>query len=124
VSVEIDQENAIHVGYAPLGHVAYAQNRDDVWTTEDIGSFEQDPRNGYPSLALDSDGGVHIAWYIHGYELDSDLPPESGRYAVLARPNDDVDQNCDGADGVDADGDGRASVETGADDLDDTVPDP
>ena len=33
---------------------------------------------------------------------------------------DDVDQNCDLADGVDADGDGHATIESGGDDCDDT----
>lgn len=33
---------------------------------------------------------------------------------------DNIDQNCDGVDGIDADGDGYASIESGGDDCDDT----
>jgi len=125
VAMEIDVEGATHIAYASYGHeyhVSYAVNRDGGWSVTDLASYEGG-LNGYASLAVDADAGVHIAWYVQRGELDPDLPPETGRYAVLARPNDGIDQNCDGVDGVDSDGDGHASVETGGDDLDDTVPD-
>ena len=55
-----------------------------------------------------------------------DLPlPRRHQRRVQQQPGlapDGVDQNCDGVDGVDADGDGHASMWTGGDDCDDDDP--
>lgn len=105
--------------------VRYATNRSGAWVTEDVG-WPLVPFNhfagGFPSMAVDPHGMVHLAWYAMA-EVGSPLEPDvHGRYGVLSRSGDGVDQNCDGVDGVDADGDGRASRESGGDDPDDSSP--
>lgn len=121
VSLAIDASGTSHIAYATTDSVRYATDRSGAWTTEQVGpSFGW--VGGWPSLALDRTGGVHVAWYVHDEEEGSDLPPQSGRYALLSRPNDGIDQNCDGIDGEDADGDRHASRQTGGDDPDDEDP--
>jgi len=105
-----------------LGSGARAEPNSRATQVELFDGLVAESQNRWPSLALDRLGGVHLAWAV----IDEDPVPYpdafSGRYAVLARPHDGVDQNCDGVDGVDADGDGHASVATGGDDVDDADP--
>ena len=59
-----------------------------------------------------------------GVTDDFDCDAEDGEiYPGAPDPyGDGVDQNCDGVDGVDADGDGYASASSGGDDCDDSSP--
>jgi len=125
VTIGVDREGILHGSFGPGFSISYATNRGGSWSTEELTVFDQatwTEEDGYPSMALDSAGGVHIVWYTANGDTTSGLPPHSGRYAVLARPNDGIDQNCDGVDGVDADRDGHPSIDTGGDDPDDADP--
>jgi len=91
---------------------------------------------GEPDLLLD--GWESVVWIVpnpaeavcttsdvdgdgtHACDGDcDDLDPDVGPDAVEST-GDGVDSNCDGVDGVDADGDGEASIATGGLDCDDT----
>lgn len=128
VSMEADPEGHLHVAYLAVDEAVEGQvglhywtNRSGDWVMEEVG-WPMAPvffDVGYPSLAVDRLGMVHLSWYAPG-EVGSPLQSDlNGRYAVLSPPRDGIDQDCDGVDGTDSDGDGRASMETGGDDPDD-----
>ena len=78
--------------------------------------------DGFDGVDLDGDGYPgNVAFnddYGHLQDCDDADPlihPEADDLV-----GDEVDQNCDGADGVDADGDGHATTGSGGDDCDDT----
>ncbi len=102
----------VHIAYADNSarDLRYAHRTGGVWATETV-----DPKGNagaYASIAVGPDDDVHIAYYE---ETDFDL-----LYATATRPEGDgIDQNCDGADGVDRDGDGFPSFSTGGQDCND-----
>ena len=59
---------------------------------------------------------------IPGDALDCDDLQSSWNPSVTDIAGDDFDQNCDGTDGLDADGDGWASIPSGGEDCDDDDP--
>lgn len=70
-----------------------------------------------PDEVLDADGdGVTVA---AGDCDDQDPLVAAGR---ADNSGNEIDEDCDGVDGVDADGDGRASVASGGEDCDDRAP--
>jgi hypothetical protein len=102
-ALAVQPGGAAHVVFAGGG---YATDLDGTWALEDASL-------GGPgaSVAVDGDRSIHVAWSVSG---------QLG-YARRVQP-DDLDQNCDGIDGVDDDHDGFASVESGGKDCDDLSP--
>ena len=92
------------------------------WTEQD-GDGDGDPScsdcdDGDASLeSLDLDGDGYST--CDGDCADGDASFSPGALDLVG---DGVDNNCDGTDGVDADGDGWANVASGGDDCDDTDP--
>ena len=122
LSAAVDPHGTVHVGYYPTASVKHAWLEDGRWQTEEVSRpFESYQYAGWPSLALDRLGGVHMAWY-QVIDDSGTFSGPVGRYAYLARPGNGIDENCDGVDGVDADGDGQASRATGGADPDDADP--
>jgi hypothetical protein len=124
VSVAVAAGGRLHVAYFTAA-VRHATERDGTWASEIVSqssSFGFGLYAGWPSLALDRLGGVHMAWYQEVDETGRQTTGPVGRYAYLAAIGNGVDENCDGVDGVDADADGHASIETGGDDPDDADP--
>ena len=58
VSVVIDDADVVHMAYG-WGGLSYATNAGGLWSTERV----SDGRSAWPSLGLDADGDVHIAFY-------------------------------------------------------------
>jgi hypothetical protein len=108
-TIALDPTDTPHVGYADLGvHVATYAN--GAWLEEAVFAGQSGSW-----LLLDGAGAGHLAWSGFAFSIGTSAHYSTNRVVVP----DGVDQNCDGIDGVDADGDGRASVWTGGDDPDD-----
>lgn len=104
ISMASDSRGAMHLAWAD-GHAHHATDVSGEWVVEELGVGAL-----YAAIAVDSFDVVHIAYAGRGIE-----------YGTL-QPIDGVDENCDGVDGVDADGDGHPSRATGGDDPDDADP--
>jgi hypothetical protein len=120
VAVVVDPEGAAHLAWLrpaaarDHGSVRYATNRDGSWQTETVSTGD-----AWVDLAVDGRGSPHVFWRTE--QRDGEPENEPASYATFSEL-DGIDENCDGVDGVDADGDGHASRETGGDDPDDSVP--
>lgn len=114
-SLDSGYGTGIQVDAAGVVRIAEVQDRDLTLLTNSSGAWESetidegtyidahlvlDPSGNAHVVSLDTDSGDLLEW------TDEVLP-------------DGVDQNCDGVDGVDADGDGHASKASGGDDCDD-----
>lgn len=104
----VEDGGVLQAAYVQDGHVTLAVRRDGTWTLEQVEGVDCK----HVALAVEP-FGVHLLACQNGASLD---------YASDRPVADDRDQNCDGVDGVDADGDGHASVESAGDDCDDGDP--
>jgi hypothetical protein len=105
--------DGLHVAYADndLRDLRHATNAGGEWVSETVESIGS--TGSYAALGL-GPGAIHVLYFE---ETTFDL-----RHAVRRANVDGIDEDCDGADGRDADGDGHGSTETGGDDCDDADP--
>jgi hypothetical protein len=90
--------------------VSYARRGNDAWLTERVA-----PHGYGVSLALEGANVAHIARTDFRFDVHTYVAYHTNRELAP----DGIDQNCDGMDGVDADGDGFAAPSTGGTDCDD-----
>ncbi|MBI2896067.1 MAG: hypothetical protein HYY06_21085 [Deltaproteobacteria bacterium] len=110
-SLAVDADGAVHIGYYDQGGGAdlrYVTNRSGDWEHDTV---DTEGQAMWMSLAVHR-GDVHLSYHDFSF-------PGYLRHAVSGPRVDGIDQNCDGMDGVDADGDGHASWMSGGDDCDD-----
>jgi hypothetical protein len=105
VDIALGTDGRRHLVFRETLGTHYALETERGWEIEPIDS------PGNPSIGVDTDGGIHLA-------IDRAATAMGFGYARRI-PGDGIDQDCDGVDGVDADGDGHASVATGGGDCDD-----
>jgi len=112
-SLRLDAQDEPRILFSYLGDIVHAVRTADAWTTERLVIVgHHDVR---PSFDLDAAGTAHVTSTTFFYPNDTSVEYSTNRQLAP----DGVDQNCDGVDGVDADGDGHASRWTGGDDCDD-----
>jgi hypothetical protein len=104
----------IAFGDATRWDLRVATNRGVGWR---VGLIDEWGASGAAqSLVLDDLGRIHVAYYFEG--VPNGVDRYDLRYAVSAF-GDATDPNCDVTDGVDGDGDGQASEDSGGVDCDD-----
>ncbi len=113
VSLAFDADDAMHATFRgdggawedPDGDLVYFTTAGGVWAYR---TFDADGNTGWDS-SLSTMGGIQVAYQDRGL----------GDLRFAGAQIDGVDQNCDGLDGVDADGDGHAEAGTGGNDCND-----
>jgi len=113
-SIAADGDGSLHVASIGLRSDSYSTNRSGQWASEAMSSATQFGLDHGPvDLALDDAGAAHVVTTRFLYP--DDLAPVYLTNRTVEP--DGIDTNCDGVDGVDADGDGHASLWTGGDDC-------
>jgi len=115
-TLRLDGAGAPHVFITYLADDSYAVLGAGGWQSDRvsvIGDYDVKP-----SFDLDAAGVGHVAATSFRYPNDINVEYSTNRQLAP----DGVDQDCDGADGVDGDRDGHASLATGGDDCDDDDP--
>ena len=116
-------ETAITVAPDGARHLSYQDNtaKDLRWASDESGAWQaaaldtEGTTGNLSSIALDATGQLHIVYHDSATEQ---VVHARGQVACLLY-GDPRDLDCDGADGVDGDGDTYASEASGGDDCDD-----
>jgi hypothetical protein len=114
-AIHVDESGHVFIAYhdSTMDKIRIAQNTGNQWEKEEIYQINSLWHYGhFMSIAMGKNRELYVNFWD---ELNDDL--------VLAKstcnPATDTDVNCDSIDGMDLDGDGHASMDSGGDDCDD-----